>query len=768
MSVWPLLASQTVPAFQQDWTWPLSRGLALQWLHAFVGLWDPRSLGQGNALPWQTYAVVAQVASIELFGPSTGLAVWIAALEFGAACGCVLALDAFGVRSQAARWTAALFYALSPVAFTRIAAGHLAYLLAYALLPFAVCLACRAIERPRAAAAIALGVVVGVAGSQIQFLAIAWLAVLPLPAVVPRAAGWHWRLMLAAGIAICVQLQALLPLSMSSAPALYAGQPALLSFEYNNSSPLASAPIMLGYFTHYYESHAPAGAFGTLYVLLVASVAFAIVANRRAGIYAAVLVAIGTILTAGLYGPLGPALGWAFQHATYFAVFRDLHYFAALTALGVALALGLGVQRFPAALAPPALALVGWIVLPGITGSELRELLVPPAYVGDTLADMRAAASGGPGRVLWLPAEEPVGLRGGPNHGRDFSAYGPPGNPSVSDDYQNPQLAYALAKLRAGTPDWNALSAMNVRYVVFRDYVASGRIDNFGTGFPMAFPGLSDAGLGRLLERSPRLVLLHRSAWSRVYELSGNAGATYAARANPGARLYSDLGPHDVAVDAPGSPRLHLQASLDTADPRQDWVAGTLGWRYRPWLPDSIYPFVWTLSSRPLAFAAPPGTACAIAAAVPRGAVLRDAHVAATIVRGPWKRYPVAAAADGSEADGTLIPHAGDVTALADRTCAPPAANAPPAPRAMFVFASGYDPGWRVVDRGRLIAPEIANGWMMAWDATAAAKPLTYLPAIAQLAGIVLMIVALSIAVPWARRSDARRSPRARDLPTHR
>ena len=25
-----------------------------------------------------------------------------------------------------------------------------------------------------------------------------------------------------------------------------------------------------------------------------------------------------------------------------------------------------------------------------------------------------------------------------------------------------------------------------------------------------------------------------------------------------------------------------------TADPRIDWVEGTFGWRYRPWLPDSI------------------------------------------------------------------------------------------------------------------------------------------------------------------------------------
>ena len=411
--------------------------------------------------------------------------------------------------------------------------------------------------------------------------------------MVPRAAGWWRRLLAAAGIALAVQLQALLPLAFGSTAALYAAQPALLSFEYNNSSPFASAPVMLGYFTHYYESHAPAGAFVALYVLLVASVLLATFAQRTAGLYALALVVVGTLFTAGLYGPFGPALGWAFENVSYFAVFRDLHYFAALTAAGIALALGLGLQRAPSALSLAAMALVGWIVAPALTGVELRELLVSPAYVADALADMRTVTANGPGRVLWLPAEEPIGPRGARNQGRDFTAYGPAANPSVSDDYQNPQLAYALATLRSGTPDWNAFAAMNVRYLVFRNYLRSERRLNFGTGFPMAFGGLGDAELGRMLERASPLVLLGRTALSSVYELPINAGATYGARADPGAMRYSELGPREVAI-APDAPPLSLRASPESADPRLGWVAGTLGWRYAPWLPDSVYPFVWT------------------------------------------------------------------------------------------------------------------------------------------------------------------------------
>jgi hypothetical protein len=763
VSIWPVLASQSVPAFQQDWTWPLSRPLALQWLHAFVGLWDPRSLGQANALPWQTYAVIVQVACIVVFGPSIGLGVWIVALQFGAACTCFAMLGAFGVRSVPARFTAALFYALGPVAFTRIAAGHLAYVLAYALLPLAIAIGRRTIEQPSATAAVALGVVIGFAACQVQFLVIAWLAVLPLAIAVRRASGWPLRLAMAAVIAVCMQLQALLPLLWSSTATLYLGQRALLSFEYNNSAPWGDAPVMLGYFTRYYQSHALPGAYGVLYFLLIASVAIAVFVAPRPGLYALIAIAIGTVLTAGLYGPLSSVLAWSFEHTAYFAVFRDLHYFAALTAAGTALALGLSLQRLPRYAVLPALALVVWIVAPTLTGSDLREIVVPRPYVDDALADMKVVEHNGPGRVLWLPAEEPLGLHGANNQGRDFTAYGPAGNPSVSDDYQNPQLAYALATLRAGKPDWNAFAMMNVRYLVFRAYVRSGRMENFGIGFPMAFAGRSDAALGRALERVPHLSTLRRTALSSVYELPGNAGERYVAQTDPDAMLYSELAPRSVAVEAPGANALGLDASALTADPRIDWVLGTLGWRYRPWLPDSIYPFVWTLSARPLHLALPALTRCVVAGALPRNAILRAAS-SFDVVRGSWKRYRVAISAGPST--GALVPAGGGVSAIVDRGCTAAPRNSTSAQRTAFVFASGYDAGWRAVDDGRLVEPALANGWMMAWNPVAASERLLYLPSIAQLAGILLTMAILGVAVTFAKLADS--DATARERPRHR
>jgi hypothetical protein len=744
-AVWTVLWSGSVPAFQQDWTWPLARPQALQWMHSFIGLWDDRSLGHANALPWQTYVVATQTASILVFGPSAGLAVWLCAVLFATACTCTWMLRAFGVTSRVAAFTGALFYATTPVVFTRVAAGHLAYLLAYALLPAIVVLARRAIEERRWSTAISLGLAIGFAASQIQFLAIVWLAIVPLAWFVKRTAGWVVRLAAAAGIAVAVQLQCLLPLVLGSTATPYAAQRALLSFEYNNSSPFADAVVTLGYFTHYYETAAPPWAYGVLYAVVAIAIVLSVAGSRRFGSYALVLFAAGVVLTAGLYGPLSAILAWAFDSAALFTVFRDLHYFAAITALGVALAIGLAVERFRFA-ALPLLPAIVWTALPVMSGNDIHSLLVPQRYVAETVAQMRFLHARGPGSVLWLPAEEPLGLKGAANVGRDFAAYGLDGNPSVSDDLDNPQLGYALATLRDGRPDWNAFASMGIRYVVYRSYVRSAReFDNLGTGFRLAYGSVDDARLGVLLAGDPRLTQIRRGVDSVVYELAGTLPRERAASADSNALLYSELGVDDVAVASSAGNVLSVAPSLITADPRLAWVEGRLGWRYRRWMPDSIYPFVWTVSKQTLAFAVPSSARCVLAASMPF-AFLQVAN-ATDIVDGPWQRFPL----DRQRASPAgRMSASGGVTAIGSRACSQ---RMPLSPE--FVIASGYDAGWRAVDGGSLVAPSLANGWMMAWPQRYGADRKIYLPAIAQLIGTIAGWAAIVAGYLVARRRDA-------------
>ncbi|HEU5479033.1 MAG TPA: hypothetical protein VFU90_04330, partial [Candidatus Tumulicola sp.] len=132
-------------------------------------------------------------------------------------------------------------------------------------------------------------------------------------------------------------------------------------------------------------------------------------------------------------------------------------------------------------------------------------------------------------------------------------------------------------------------------------------------------------------------------------------------------------------------------------------------------------------------------------------------------VRGSWKPYTLGRAG----APAALAPAAGDVSAVASRPC-PALTAAPEVPKTAFVFASGYDAGWRARAGGRFVAPMLANGWMMAWDAAAASQPLAYLPAYLQAAGFAIAVVVLAGAFGLARRADARAAITAPRSPTHR
>src|ERR1700730_4282509 len=88
-SVLPLVLSTSVPAFQQDWAWPITRDFANDWISSFLGQWSNKGLGQPNVLPLQTYLSVAQYALIFILGPSLALAAYLIGIEIVAVSGVV-------------------------------------------------------------------------------------------------------------------------------------------------------------------------------------------------------------------------------------------------------------------------------------------------------------------------------------------------------------------------------------------------------------------------------------------------------------------------------------------------------------------------------------------------------------------------------------------------------------------------------------------------------------------------------------------------------
>jgi hypothetical protein len=710
-SVWPIVRFGSIPAFQQDWSWPLSRGLALQWLHGFVGMWDDRALGQPNLLPWQGYAVLPQAALVLALGPSYGLAAWIVILEAGAAAAFIAMLRAFGITSRVSAYSAALLYAVGPVFFTRLQAGHFAYLVGYALLPLVVALARRLAAGTRARTILLLGVLFGLSCSQIQFLFIAPLAVAVLAACTPELRGRRRELLAAAAVGLALQLPLLLPLALSGAANIYENQRALVSWEYNLSAYPANAAVMLGYFTHYYESHAVSWIAFVLYPLCGSAFVVAFAARRRLAAFAALLWLFGWVATSGLYGPLSVPLAWAFERAPIAGVFRDLNYFAALTSLGICLAVAIALNA-RAILAAAYLPLVAIVVLPAAMGAGLGDLIASPRWISDSLSDMQAIQSHGPGRVVWLPAEEPLGPVNGSHAGRDLVAYAPSGNATVSFGSENRALAYALWRLREGEPEWQLFSRMGIRYLVDRHYL---RIADLASRMPIPLTHL-------------RLALLRSSPYSDVYELPAGARATLSSVSASAAMLFSELEDGSVALLPARTPSLNVGTSVESADPRRGWVSSAVTLRAPPWLFDSIYPFAWTASAEPEALQIPTGVRCLLIAA-PSGAEL-SLNVSSYAVRGTWKRYFVG---DGSGGNALLRPHG--LTAIARVPCDIPEAAA--SSRRYFVMSQTYDAGWRVLARGRMIAPTLADGWMMAWPLEDDGAPAIYLPAVAQVIGLI-------------------------------
>jgi hypothetical protein len=728
-SVWPILRAHSIPAFQQDWLWPLSRPLALRWLQGFAGLWDGRAFGSPNLLAWQTYVVVVQVALVLAFGSVYGLAIWIVALEGVAAASLIAMLREFGIRSRLALYGAAALYAFGPVAFTRLQAGHLAYLAAYALLPLCVYLASSLATNPQRRTVILLGLAFGLACSQIQFAVIVPLAVAAALPCMPRGRRIARGFATAAAIGVAVQLQAYLPLLLGAAARVYESKPPLLRWETNLSAPPLQAAVLLGYFPHYYETHAPGWIAVVVAALLASALAIAFARRRRLFACAAILWVVGALLVSGLDGLLSAPLAWAFSHLTFAGIFRDLNYFSALTSLGICLAVATAIDAFPPA-AAAYLPMVAAIVAPMALGAGIAGIVVPTAWIDDTLSDARIIAAHGPGRVLWLPSGEQIGPLRASNSGRDIASYEQPSNEAVAP-VNSRELAYAVALLRAGRPQWSRFALLGVRYAVVRAYLQQA-------------PASQDARIpAGMLEGARRIA---HSAYSDVYELPQAATQTNVRLARPDAMLFSELRGDANAVLASNAVGPALPVSVQSDDPRAGWISSALSSSAPPMLADSIYPYVWTLSPQPLAFVVPDGARCVFAAST-GGATLEYAG-RTSIVRGFWKRYDIGGASSPSRA----VVRPRGLTAIARQPCD---ALSRTVPRVVVMTQTTYDPTWRAIGPHSFDAPLLANGWATAWSLARAASPRVYLPAVAQALGFLIGALTLAFAFLYRRREEA-------------
>jgi hypothetical protein len=744
-AIWPLVASRAVPVCQQDWSWPIARAFTRDWISSFLGQWSIKGLGQPNLLPLETYLSLGQYALITIAGPALGLAFYLAFVCVLAMSGMLAMLRSLNLRVSAWQCIPAVLYAFGPVMYTRVQAGHLAYILAYALLPWLFVLTRRVLGGERRAV-IWLGCAYAVAASQLQFL-VYGLVVVAAAAVYDGRYRHVTRLAGALSLGIVLQLQGLLPLLTGGARFVYAEEHPVVEWEQNLSARPASAAVMLGYFPHYYEHAAGTLAPAACWLLLVAGALAALALRRRCFAVGITLWVVGLFLCSGLYGPLAGPLQYALTTVEPAAAFRDLQYAAAFTALGICVLVGAALDAIPLRLAAAGCAAATAVVIaPSVAGFGLAPLLVPGAYVRDSEAVLRIVAARGPGRVLWLPSEEPVTINGR-NAGLDLALYGSPANPAANQERDIRMLAYAVSSVRAGRPQLDVFRRLGIRYFVARDYVHSERDESLGTGLPLAFPGISDRSLAKALGQAKGMRLIGATTHSTIFELDGALPALRTGLSDPAVLLQSRVKLGSVAILPAGARVVTPAASTLTVDPRRDWVGDFAGRWYTPWISDSIYPYVWTTSARPLSI--PADSKACIVVGSNGSAGLLGARPLLRLNR-HWVSYAMYRAA------GVVLPRG--ITAVA---AVSPCAQRNMRSQPLLVFEARFDSGWRLVTAAGLLTPILADGWAMAWPGRRGNR-LVYLPAYEQVAGLVIGLGSLLFGLRWSRGPNHNRQSRLR------
>ncbi len=470
-----------VPAYMHDWTWPPdAAGLRAQLLQGWEP-WLDDGLGRPNPFPTAFPFFVVMGWSTALVPSRVELALLLFAVTIGAfAAATAYARRVYGLRGAA--YVCGALYAAGPVLLTKLVAGHLPYLEAYAAFPvFALALReARTSRRWLAAGALAAAFT----ALQPQFLG--FDALYALVALATRTTSPSVVLRLGA-LALPVLVPVLVGPTVNAlgGEGYFAQQHAVVAWERDQSGDLLESLAGIGYFTHYVARLSPPGAVGlfTVFPLLALGGIAAgwKVAETRTLLAAAVG---GWLIVVGLNGPLAPLFAALFANVTPVSLFRELYDASVLLWFPTAVLAGLAAARLGRlAAAPAALAALAALVPPW--ASYGGYFMAPPAPA--RLAQISHAVAGaalGPTRVVWWPALQPMGPPAGESRGTDPLARTPLDGALPLYQYQ-PQGANGEAVSLAANGRWseaaNVFAQLGVGYVVVRD-----GLESFASGAPRA------------------------------------------------------------------------------------------------------------------------------------------------------------------------------------------------------------------------------------------------------------------------------------------
>ncbi|HTV92943.1 MAG TPA: hypothetical protein VMG98_09525 [Verrucomicrobiae bacterium] len=561
------------PGFAHDWKWPLDAVQSHDQLATLGSIWLPWGSGAPAVQALGTYPITLLSWILGYLLPSNfALLALLACIGACGGVGAGLLAARIGL-AKPYQAVLALTFAAMPVWFNRLNAGHLQWLLAYALFPGALALAMSSMRARRVAGG--LGALWGVAGGQAQFMLFFPLAALPFAArsrrLIPAAIG--------ALLMLGLQIPAIVAMAYAVHANAFAQQRTNLTWQSAQSDPLAMA-LLSGadaahYFAHWETPVAFALSFGAL--ILIAAGAFR---NAFTRVLAAIWL-LSAIWSSGLDGPLRSPMAWLFTHVPDAIVLREFTHAQAVTAPIVAILAAAGAAAMLRTSRAPAWAgavLLFVALLPltfaAFSGAVTRTTAsVAPSPDRDAIVDtIRALPQSG--QILWWPGLAPVSVAG-TRGGVDSDAFVTGTHAPYAEYRPTAALAQAIVALAAGDrATCGLLADLGVQAVVVRD----------GTSVPpgaafasLSLPSANDltrAGLREIAKRGPyhlyevpcyrgRFTVANDAAlrgdWSSIVPIARRFGATDEITSAPQPPQGCSSAPFDAA-------------SYDSTDIARDWV----------------------------------------------------------------------------------------------------------------------------------------------------------------------------------------------------
>ncbi|HEY6327240.1 MAG TPA: hypothetical protein VIW73_12085 [Candidatus Cybelea sp.] len=723
-----------IPTLRHDWNWPVEASAIPSFMNEMIGGWLPNGFGMLNAHPTM-YALALPI----------GLALWalgpLAALVLFAWCtGWLCARNAIRLAQQSGAGAVAaagigIFALFNPWVYNEVVAGHLVMVLAYAGI---IGLIGEMLRGP-AASPVRLALWLAVVETQLQFFIVALLAL-----AIFAFATKKWLPPLAG---LIVALPTIVGLIAERGTIVRT--PYSLAWQTYQSVPPGALSALGGYFPGYADRLGLVAAIAVWAVLALALAG--VVVARKSGAVIAAAAASGAlfVIIAGTQGPLAVPYTWIVRYVPESGVFRELYDLTGIFAATLLVPAGAGLR---------ALRPAGYLSLATGVALAAAWMAAPPSdlWVGAAAYPHPRIAAAPFERVAFLPAFQPLGLRGDGGDGADPEARGYPGGVVALNEYLPAYpVDVALARYEQ-RGDAEALRALGAGQVVSRGWLISRANDVrivLTASPPPATVATQTASVRRLADPLP---LVSSCTASRVVALPAALDRCDVFFGDAG-QLYPTVHP--------------LSAQTDSVDPRIDWIDARLGFAIAPEIAQGLGG-VYTRSRVPFRVDAGSWLLAYVSGR------LNDSNGGAVLAsRGRFAWLPVPAGGESVVCDGLceLVAVSGSLPALAadapsDAISATPfrailpwlyvVSDAPAA--ALLRLNERYDAAWTALRAWRVL-PHVrvdmaANGWLVGTPSPAPiiiVQLTSLLQMLAELCGVAFILWLLKAAM----RAPTKRGP---------